>query len=79
MTEDQLTPWYPIDVTPKREGVYEVKQGGYSYCDTRHWGLLGVTPDDAVVAYSMFGTVPQAVYQWRGLVECPQPDLFASN
>lgn len=80
MTNDEeKTPWFTGAEQPAREGVYETQFGGYAYFDMKGWGLTSLTPDDAVVSYSMFGaepTIPPT--KWRGLAECPQPDLFAS-
>ncbi len=77
-TEDKLTPWFDQGQAPAREGSYEMEHGGYAYFDGEHWGFTDKTPEDAEMTYSMFG--PQLDKQpcWRGLAECPQPDLFAS-
>lgn len=77
-TEDEKTPWFMGGDRPVREGVYETLDGGYAYFDGDKWGLSDKTPDDAAMAYSMFGPYEHKQTQWRGLAQCPQPDLFAS-
>ena len=86
-TENEKTPWFTGGERPVREGVYEMGNvepdgncfDGYAYFDGQGWGLRSKTPDDAVLSYSMFGSAPTInPDKWRGLAQCPQPDLFAS-
>lgn len=48
----KLTPWFPGDVKPVREGVYERfwcegDSPNYSYWNGSSWGLLTDTPTQA--------------------------------
>lgn len=66
----RLTPWYPGDVKPVREGVYERRRIGvgtpyYSYWNGRWWGLLCITPTTA--RHNSRHTSIVQNREWRGV------------
>lgn len=80
---NDLTPWFPADVTPHRRGVYEVKSdepqrafaywNGYRFC-WRTWSYddcnLNFTVDSAYAARSYETGLPSRI-EWRGLSRKP--------
>lgn len=64
-----ITPWFDIDVTPVRVGVYERKFGFgtvFSWWDGKYWRFGKPTPGLAaqVRGESLFQDAP-----WRGLLK----------
>jgi hypothetical protein len=69
--EMKLTPWYPGNIKPVREGVYMLMCGfgvevGYQYWDGSYWGLWCSTPQDAFHFRGKCGAKDQNG-MWRGV------------
>lgn len=65
------TPWFPPEVLPIHEGVYERKYHwgrGYAYWDGEDWGLSEETPEDAALWVNWSSA---EVCEWRGLATQP--------
>jgi len=79
-TDDDLTPWFPPDVKPVHEGVYEIKSdtsirmNGYSQWDGKQWGpsydMIGSCFNMAAVDIGVPG-VWAVGKKWRGLKKQP--------
>lgn len=71
----ELTPWFPEDVTPVREGVYEVETVNgtdyvfYCHFDGR-WGTCGRSVDEAFDRRDWRGLTQDRA--WRGLANNPK-------
>ncbi|GAA0809226.1 hypothetical protein [Cupriavidus gilardii] len=68
MNEQELTPWFPADVKPARDGVYQRDYGSVSlYCAYRRgkWRVFGYTPEAA--AWEVAASNIEA--PWRGLAK----------
>ncbi len=69
----KLTPWYPGDVKPVREGVYErdyinASPGKfYCYWNGKYWGSFYTVPSGAV-RYRDIKSAAQNL-PWRGVVK----------
>lgn len=79
-TENDLTPWFPPDVKPVHEGVYEIKNpipartSGYSHWDGKQWGPLYDTIDICFNMAAVYVGVPgvwAVGKKWRGLNKQP--------
>ena len=84
MTEDQLTPWFPGHIQPERLGVYQTGEQSfaswYASANGPAWSKDCPTIEEAELEVLFGSSEPRnGVERWRGLSECPQPDLFASN
>lgn len=75
--ESKLTPLFSADQPPTRVGPYMLASGEFAHFDGQQWGVSAKTPLEAHQAYAFFGPHSHS-NEWRGLVECQQPDLFAS-
>ena len=70
-TDDQLTPWYPAEIKPKRKGVYERDmthgRGSYSYWNGKYW--CGWGGDVGIAHYNGIKHHESCVQDapWRGL------------
>ena len=64
----RLTPWYPANIKPVREGIYQTKvQGylGYSFWELGRWGnQCGTVADLSRFGGHMPGEQDK---QWRGM------------
>jgi hypothetical protein len=73
MAKQKLTPWFPADIEPARNGVYERDwdDGSSNYARWHNgvWGQSYCRPELAVLRpfYSS-----NAVLPWRGLAEQPK-------
>ena len=72
----QLTPWFPPDSKPVREGVYEThtvqERGGFSRWISGHWSVTYASPADAA------GDDKPSLMQrklWRGFTDGPNAEL----
>lgn len=66
----KLTPWFPADVLPVREGVYEMapigKQTLYRYFNGRNWVEGGASVATAIWCAD-HAIRAHILYPWRGL------------
>ena len=70
----KLTPWYPGDVKPVREGVYERDYGAagllehrYCYWNGKWWGLYSTLPAGALWFKNKQSTSQNL--PWRGVAK----------
>lgn len=67
-----LTPWYPPEIKPVREGVYEVDRDWsgtrwFSYFDGGTWYMCAVEVDRAERYYEAGSTAHNQQKPWRGI------------
>ena len=77
MTKQTLTPWFPPDIKPVREGVYEIHSPDfsgiwYSFWDNKNWGWVSRDKEFAVKRYISDPDVRHDAHTWRGLTEQPK-------
>jgi hypothetical protein len=70
----KMTDWYPAEIKPVREGVYEVKSvhwavGWYSRWDGKQWMWTAAGKEKAA---RMDSPAPTQFRMWRGLDADPQ-------
>ena len=69
----RLTPWFPGDVKPVRDGVYERKFldscGWYAMFYRGQWKSVRLSVQDAKEHRG--ASMQQAAYLWRGLAQDP--------
>lgn len=71
-TEDDLTPWFPPDVKPVHEGVYQTMANNlivFQYWDSFQWGYYTQTPDRAIDQRQLRSEFQKS--PWRGLNKQP--------
>ena len=74
MSKSKLTPWYPENVKPVREGVYETNMSGrfgYSYWTGRQWSNQSKLAVNAARSKTWTSGASQKK-NWRGLAEPPK-------
>lgn len=76
MSKDKLTPWFPGEVKPVRQGVYQQKSGfgdsiGYQFWDGRQWCGWCKTPDGAENDRGA-ADIRHQNDRWRGLAQDPK-------
>lgn len=76
MEDQKLTDWYPPEVKPVREGVYEVTSAEvgilkYAYWNGKAFGLRCRSVENADLERESFWFPHEGVIHWRGLAEKP--------
>ena len=65
----KLTPWFPGDVAPAREGVYQRRYGHHEvffcYWNGRFWGKYDTTPNAAEEC--AYAPSARQFLPWRGV------------
>jgi hypothetical protein len=80
MSEQQLTPWFPVSIKPKRPGAYEARERNTRRVMPEvHWRKLdGTDYYDWYVCKGVFGPflmwecVSHKITSWRGLAQGPE-------
>lgn len=71
--KEKLTPWFPANIKPVHEGVYQTKihagdkSGGFQYWNGFSWRFWGIDAQDAYYCKEARSGFNQGAIQWRGL------------
>jgi len=67
--KQKLTPWFPADVKPVRDGVYKTAHG-YQFWSGKFWGGWSSTKEIAYCNRFMWSSAQQD--KWCGLASDPK-------